>query len=78
MLFANLDVSTHVLSWLIIFLAEDIDIQQQVRAEISANPGSLAELCGRKDTLLQFCFLESARLRPFTSEVFLQEPVDTC
>ncbi|KAJ5797251.1 uncharacterized protein N7518_005791 [Penicillium psychrosexuale] len=66
MLFANLDVSTHVLSWLIIFLAEDIDIQQQVRAEISANPGSLAELCGRKDTLLQFCFLESARLRPFT------------
>lgn len=68
MLFANLDVSTHVLSWLIIFLAENADIQRQVREEVSGKSGSLAELCGKKNTLLHFCFLESARLRPFTSE----------
>jgi cytochrome P450 len=70
MLFANLDVSTHVLSWLIIFLAENVDIQQQLREEISERPGALAELCVKKDTLLHSCFLESMRLRPFTSEIF--------
>ncbi|KAJ5665118.1 uncharacterized protein N7477_007566 [Penicillium maclennaniae] len=66
MLFANLDVSTHVLSWLIIFLAEDVNTQRQVREEFADKTGSVAELCERKDTILQYCFWESARLRPFT------------
>ncbi|OKL56662.1 hypothetical protein UA08_08295 [Talaromyces atroroseus] len=66
MLFANLDVSTHVLSWLVIFLAKHTDIQRELRQEIKTNTKSLMELCGKKDSLLHRCFLESIRLRPFT------------
>ncbi|KAJ6101986.1 hypothetical protein N7486_004413 [Penicillium sp. IBT 16267x] len=48
MLFANLDVSTHVLSWLIIFIAQDAEVQTQLRKEISGNSGRLSEFCSRK------------------------------
>ncbi|KKK25539.1 hypothetical protein P175DRAFT_0512147 [Aspergillus ochraceoroseus IBT 24754] len=66
MLFANLDVSTNVLGWLVIFLAQDVQIQAQLRAEIKNQTSTLQELCNRKDSLLHHCFLESLRLRPFT------------
>ncbi|KAF3388836.1 Cytochrome P450 monooxygenase roqR, partial [Penicillium rolfsii] len=66
MLFANLDVSNHTLSWLIIFLARHPDIQNELRQEIRDNKDCLVELCGRKDSLLHLCLLESIRLRPFT------------
>ncbi|RFU32823.1 hypothetical protein B7463_g3510, partial [Scytalidium lignicola] len=65
-LFANLDVSTHVLGWLVVFLAKDVGVQHQIRKEIANSSENFVEFCGRKDTLLHFSFLESARLRPFT------------
>lgn len=66
MLFANLDVSTNVLSWLIIFIAEDASIQRELRQEIRANASIADNLCTSKDSLLHLCLLESIRLRPFT------------
>jgi hypothetical protein len=69
-LFANLDVSTHVLGWLVIFLAKDTGVQTHLRREITDSSGRLVEFCGRKDTLLHLCFLESVRLRPFTGMSF--------
>ncbi|KAL4949376.1 cytochrome P450 [Aspergillus filifer] len=67
MLFANLDVSTHTLSWLIIFLARHPDIQNELREEVRENKDCLVELCGKKDSLLHHCLWESIRLRPFTA-----------
>ncbi|GFF56480.1 cytochrome P450 734A1 [Aspergillus udagawae] len=65
-IFANLDVSTHILTWLIILLAENSGWQARLRDEITATDLTLPKLCARKDTLLHHCFLESIRLRPFT------------
>ncbi|EHK21724.1 uncharacterized protein TRIVIDRAFT_191958 [Trichoderma virens Gv29-8] len=65
-LFANLDVSTHVLGWLIIFVAQNTTVQEQLRKEITDQYGDVVEFLRRKDTLLHFCYLESLRLRPFT------------
>ncbi|KGO38979.1 Cytochrome P450, E-class, group I [Penicillium expansum] len=65
-LFANLDVSTNVLSWLIIFIAADASIQRQLRKEIRANASLRDNFCNSKDSLLHLCLLESIRLRPFT------------
>ncbi|KAJ5879745.1 Cytochrome P450 E-class group I [Penicillium solitum] len=67
MLFANLDVSTNVLSWLIIFIAEDTIIQRDLRQEIRANSSLVDTVCKSKNSLLHLCFLESIRLRPFTA-----------
>ncbi|KAJ5409554.1 Cytochrome P450 E-class group I [Penicillium crustosum] len=67
MLFANLDVSTNVLSWLIIFIAEEASIQQELRQEIRANASLVDSVCKSKDSLLHLCLLESIRLRPFTA-----------
>ncbi|KAI9149055.1 Cytochrome P450 monooxygenase tcpC [Paramyrothecium foliicola] len=66
MLFANLDVSTHVLGWLLVFIAQHSSIQQQLRQEMADQVDKWTEYCGKKDTLLHLCFLESLRLRPFT------------
>ncbi|KZF23923.1 cytochrome P450 [Xylona heveae TC161] len=66
MLFANLDVSTHVLSWLVALVAESSSVQEQLREEIRKNVDDPDAYYRRKDTLLHLCFLESLRLRPFT------------
>lgn len=66
MLFANLDVSTNVLGWLITFIARDASVQHQLRQEVREHAGSIDELCRKKDSLLHMCLLESIRLRPFT------------
>lgn len=65
-LFANLDVSTHVLGWLIIFVAQNTKIQEGLRKEIISQSGNMTEFLLKKDSLLHLCFLESLRLRPFT------------
>ncbi|KXJ85037.1 cytochrome P450 [Microdochium bolleyi] len=66
-LFANLDVSTGVLSWLLYFLAGDSSVQNQLREEIMHGREDLQSYCKRKDTLLSYCMMESFRLRPFTA-----------
>lgn len=69
MLFANLDVSSHVLTWLVTLLAESKDVQDKLRKEIQSSKvnGVISnDFCNRKDGLLQSCWLESLRLRPFT------------
>lgn len=81
MLFANLDVSSHVLTWLVTLLAENEDQQRKLRDEIR-NKGvnknmSLNDYCNSKDTFLRACYLESLRLRPFTGWVIYNAGVLT-
>ncbi|KAK4176247.1 cytochrome P450 [Triangularia setosa] len=64
-IFANLDVATGTLSWLVIFLALDENVQKQLREEFSN--GRAEDLCTSKNNLLTHCFLETLRLRPFTA-----------
>ncbi|KAK4153858.1 cytochrome P450 [Chaetomidium leptoderma] len=64
-LFANLDVATGTLSWLVIFLALDESVQKQLREELGGRPAE--ESCTKKDDLLAYCFMETLRLRPFTA-----------
>ncbi|KAL6809691.1 cytochrome P450 [Trichoderma sp. SZMC 28015] len=64
--FANLDVSTHVLGWLIIFVAQNTALQEELRREITTQSSDMVEFLRKKDSLLHFCYLESLRLRPFT------------
>lgn len=70
MLFANLDVSSHVITWLVTLLADNEDKQQKLRDEIRdkgiINDMLLSEYCNKKNTFLSACYLESLRLRPFT------------
>ncbi|KAJ5904232.1 hypothetical protein N7504_006615 [Penicillium tannophilum] len=56
MLFANLDVSTHVLSWLVIYLAENADIQRQTSVVIDTLAINYNE---------QFWGKDSARFDPY-------------
>ncbi|KAF2815493.1 cytochrome P450 [Mytilinidion resinicola] len=70
MLFANLDVSSHVLTWFVTLLAENTEVQQRLREEVESSKVSgvvSGEYCNSKDSLLRSCWLESLRLRPFTS-----------
>ncbi|QPH11341.1 hypothetical protein C2857_003059 [Epichloe festucae Fl1] len=66
-LFANLDVSTGSLSWLVIYLATEKDIQSQVVAEMRQNIDNLDSYCALKKTILAYSVLETLRLRPFTA-----------
>lgn len=68
-LFANLDVSTHVLGWLIIFVAQNTALQEELRREITTQSSDMVEFLRKKDSLLHFCYLESLRLRPFTGKM---------
>lgn len=68
MLFANLDVSTHVLTSLIALLGEHQEVQDKLRLEIQQTGDNVDNYCNRKDSLLRYCLLESLRLRPFTSQ----------
>ncbi|KAL1599502.1 hypothetical protein SLS60_007305 [Paraconiothyrium brasiliense] len=69
-LFANLDVTSHALSWLIVLLAESPGVQSEVRSESRSVVDESALLGAhalRKDTLLGMALLESLRLKPFTA-----------
>ncbi|GFF54272.1 cytochrome P450 CYP12A2 [Aspergillus udagawae] len=68
-LYANLDVTTHALSWNVLLLAENIEAQRELRQEVlSALENEASEsyerYIDRDDTFLAACVLESARLRP--------------
>ncbi|KAL8824453.1 MAG: hypothetical protein Q9191_005050 [Dirinaria sp. TL-2023a] len=61
MLFANLDVTTHVLTWIITLLADNVDAQAELRQEIRQSLDDVDEYLNRKDTFLHYCFWESLR-----------------
>lgn len=68
MLFANLDVASHVLIWMVIHVAENPRIQKELREEAAdGRQRSLKQYFPQKTTLLGQSFLESMRLRPFTA-----------
>jgi hypothetical protein len=72
-LYANLDVTTHALSWNVLLLAENIEAQRELRQEVlSALENEASEsyerYIDRDDTFLAACVLESARLRPILRE----------
>ncbi|QGA13934.1 hypothetical protein EYB26_001586 [Talaromyces marneffei] len=68
MLFANLDVASHVLTWMVIHVAENPRIQKDLREEAAdEQQRSLSQYLQQKTTLLGQSFLESMRLRPFTA-----------
>lgn len=64
MLFANLDVTTHVLTWAITLVADHKAEKDKLRAEIAENKGNLEQYIIRTDTHLHRCYYESLRLRP--------------
>jgi cytochrome P450 len=68
MLFANLDVTTHVLTWAITLVADHDDEKAKLREEIAANQDHLEEYITRTDTHLHRCYYESLRLRPLARE----------
>jgi cytochrome P450 len=72
MLFANLDVTMGGLSWNLLFLADNPTIQGELREEIRVtskthDPASREGYIRSSSTLLAFCILESARLRPLAA-----------
>lgn len=64
MLFANLDVTTHVLTWIITLLADNAAVQSKLRDEIRANLTNVGDYINKKDNYLHNCFFESLRVRP--------------
>lgn len=82
MLYANLDVTLGGISWNVVFLAANRDVQTALRAEVAAKrqeaaaannstraqkPGSLDAYLLSSTTLLAACVLESSRLRPLAA-----------
>ncbi|KAK4868491.1 hypothetical protein LT330_007213 [Penicillium expansum] len=68
-LYANLDVTTHAISWNMLLLAQNPMAQTRVREEVIqavAKTGAEPYECfiDREDTFLAACVVESARLRP--------------
>lgn len=61
---ANLDVTTHVLTWCITLIADNEAVQSELREEIASNKENWKEYLTRTDTHLHRCFYESLRLRP--------------
>ena len=69
MLFANLDVTIGNISWNPIFLAANLDIQNELRSEVlraraDTSSNSWGNYITSNSTLLMACVLESARLKP--------------
>lgn len=67
MLFANLDVTTHVLTWIITLLADNATVQSKLRDEIRANLNNVDDYVNKKDSYLHNCFFESLRVRPVSA-----------
>ncbi|UKZ70826.1 uncharacterized protein TrAtP1_011795 [Trichoderma atroviride] len=64
MLFANLDVTTHVLTWAITLIADHENAKKELREEIEAHKDNLQEYITNVNTHLHRCYYESLRLRP--------------
>lgn len=64
MLFANLDVTTHVLTWAITLVADHAQVKQALQEEILANENNLEEYIAKSNTHLHRCYQESLRVRP--------------
>jgi gliotoxin/aspirochlorine/mycotoxins biosynthesis cytochrome P450 monooxygenase len=74
MLYANLDVTIGGISWNVVFLAANAEVQAQIRAEVAEARERADNQGGRLDqyllsssSLLAACVLESARLRPLAA-----------
>lgn len=78
MLYANLDVTLGGISWNVVFLAANRQVQTDLRAEVAAKREEAANKGGAQKpgldayllsstTLLAACVLESARLRPLAA-----------
>ncbi|KAH8423493.1 uncharacterized protein LDX57_001253 [Aspergillus melleus] len=63
-IFANLDVTTSVITGCILHIAENKRIQKKLQMEIDDHRDDLAGYIKRQDTFLHWCFLESIRLEP--------------
>ncbi|OCK77280.1 cytochrome P450 [Lepidopterella palustris CBS 459.81] len=64
MLMANLDVTTHILTWCITLIADNESVQKELREEVAANKTTFQSYLTKTDTHLHRCFYESLRLRP--------------
>lgn len=69
MLMTNLDVTTHVVTWLITLVADNEDAKVELLREMEENSDQLHEYLTKSDTHLQRCFQESLRLRPPLSKI---------
>jgi hypothetical protein len=66
----NLDVIIHVITWFITLVADHEHVKQELQDEVAANRDNLLEYLAKTDTHLHRCFLESMRVRPFSSKTF--------
>ncbi|KFA71898.1 hypothetical protein S40288_09521 [Stachybotrys chartarum IBT 40288] len=68
-LYANLDVTTGGLSWNLVFLAANQDVQERIRAEgqLAHDKGRVDSYVRRDSTYLAACVLESSRLKPLAA-----------
>lgn len=73
-LFANLDVTTHVMTSCVILLADNTAVTEDLRREFSQHADDIDTYLGKKDTLLHYCLLESLRLQPVLSYSFPEKP----
>lgn len=73
-LFANLDVTTHVMTSCVILLADNVMVTEDLRREFAENADDIDTYLGKKDTLLHYCLLESLRLQPVLSYSFPEKP----
>lgn len=69
MLFANLDVTMGALSWNLVHLADNPDVQRELRKELVELPtgAESKKYMQSSTTLLAACILESSRLRPLAA-----------
>lgn len=73
-LFANLDVTTHVITSCVILLADNAEVTAELRKEFAQHEGNVNEYLGKRNTLLHYCLLESLRLQPVLSYSFPERP----
>lgn len=68
-LYANLDVTTGGLSWNLVFLAEQPEVQIRLRSEVeeAQSAGTLRAYVLSRETYLAACVLESSRLKPLAA-----------
>jgi cytochrome P450 len=71
MLFANLDVTAHVLCTLTGYLAQFPEVQKKLRQEIIQNERELQQYVVKRDTYLRCCVHECMRLAPISGKLVL-------
>lgn len=63
-LFANLDVTSAILAFLLINLAQNPEVQRELREEVLSRKGDESAYIQQTDTLLEYTCMESTRLCP--------------